>query len=169
METTISDIAAEAHISLGLAYRYFADKEAILVELVKETIPPDSTGLQTLAASPGTASDRLATLIARILGARGARESLEAHQLLVQALEADAMPTELRELLAQRYRQLLEAMRQLIVEGQAEGSIAGGDPDQLLAVLSACLDGLTRWALRDPAQFRAYVPDAQIVRRLFQL
>src|SRR5205814_4964447 len=31
-----------------------------------------------------------------------------------------------------------------------------------------CLDGLTRWALRDPEQFRTYVPDAQIVLRLFQ-
>jgi len=29
MEATITDIAAEAQISLGLAYRYFADKEAI--------------------------------------------------------------------------------------------------------------------------------------------
>jgi hypothetical protein len=59
-------------------------------------------------------------------------------------------------------------MRQLIVEGQADGSVASGDPDQLVAVLGACLDGLTRWALRDPDQFRACVPDAQIVLRLFQ-
>ncbi|MGZ3639543.1 MAG: helix-turn-helix domain-containing protein, partial [Ktedonobacterales bacterium] len=34
MAATITDIAAEAQISLGLAYRYFADKEAILSELV---------------------------------------------------------------------------------------------------------------------------------------
>ena len=42
MEATITDIAAEAQISLGLAYRYFADKEAIFSELVKQTVPDDS-------------------------------------------------------------------------------------------------------------------------------
>jgi len=91
-----------------------------------------------------------------------------AHQLLHHALDADALPEEIRELLSKRYHMLLATMRQLIVEGQAEGSVAPGDPDQLVAVMSACLDGLTRWALRDPEQFRTYVPDAQIVLRLFQ-
>jgi len=139
MAATITDIAAEAQISLGLAYRYFADKEAILSELVKQTVPDDSGGFQRLMEMPGTPGERLATLIASIVGARGQREPLEAHQLLHQALDAGVMP-----------------------------EVAPGDPDQLVAVMSACLDGLTRWALRDPEQFRTYVPDAQIVLRLFK-
>nr|HET6903476.1 TetR family transcriptional regulator [Ktedonobacteraceae bacterium] len=168
MEATIMDIAAEAQISLGLAYRYFADKEEIFSELVKQTVPDDSVGLQKLVEMPETAGERLATLISSIVGARGQREPLEAHQLLHHALDADALPEEIRQLLSKRYHMLLAVMRQLIVEGQAEGSVASGDPDQLVAVMSACLDGLTRWALRDPEQFRTYVPDAQIVLRLFQ-
>ena len=168
MEATITDIAAEAQISLGLAYRYFADKEAIFSELVKQTVPDDSAEFQKLVEMPGTPGERLATLISNIVGARGQRESLEAHQLLTHALDADAMPEEIRELLGKRYHMLLAAMRQLIVEGQATGEVAPGDPDQLVAVVSACLDGLTRWALRDPEQFRTSVPDAQIILRLFQ-
>jgi AcrR family transcriptional regulator len=168
MEATITDIAAEAQMSLGLAYRYFADKEAIFSELIKQTVPDDSAGFQKLVEMPGTAGERLATLISNILGARGQREPLEAHQLLLHALDADAMPEETRELLGKRYHMLLVTMRQLIVEGQAEGSVALSDPDQLVAVMSACLDGLTRWALRDPEQFRTYVPDARLVLRLFQ-
>ena len=168
MEATIADIAAEAHISLGLAYRYFADKEAIFSELVKQTVPDDATGFQKLVEMPGTPGKRLATLLSSIVGARGQREALEAHQLLQHALDADAMPDELRELLSKRYHLLLMTMRQLIAEGQATGEIAPGDPDQLVAVMSACIDGLTRWALRDPEQFRAYVPDAQIILRLVQ-
>src|SRR5215472_13250928 len=167
MEATITDIAAEAKISLGLAYRYFADKEAILSELVKQTIPDDSAGFQKLVDMPGTPGERLAALISRIVGVRGQREPLEAHQLLHQALDAGVMPEEIRELLSKRYHMLLATMRQLIVEGQATGEVAPGDPDQLVAVVSACLDGLTRWALRDPEQFRTFVPDAQIVLRLF--
>src|SRR5579885_969224 len=78
MAATIADIAAEAQISLGLAYRYFTDKEAILAELVKQTIPDDSAGFQQLLEMPGTAGERLAMLISRIVGARGQREPLEA-------------------------------------------------------------------------------------------
>lgn len=168
MEATITDIAAEAQISLGLAYRYFADKEAILSELVKQTAPDNPVEFQKLVEMPGTAGERLAQLISGIVGARGHREPLEAHQLLQHALDAGVMPEGMREALGKRYQMLLAAMRQLIVEGQAEGSVAPGDPDQLVAVMSACLDGLTRWALRDPEQFRAYVPDARIILRLFQ-
>jgi AcrR family transcriptional regulator len=87
MAATITDIAAEAQISLGLAYRYFADKEAILSELVKQTVPDDPAGFQNLMKMPGT-PERLATLIASIVGARGQREPLEAHQLLHHALDA---------------------------------------------------------------------------------
>jgi hypothetical protein len=116
----------------------------------------------------GTAGEQLNTLISSILGARGQREPLEAHQLIQHALDANALSEEMRELLGKRYQLLLTTMRQLIVEAQAEGSVAPGDPDQLVAVMSACLDGLTRWALREPEQFRTFVPDAQIILRLFQ-
>jgi AcrR family transcriptional regulator len=162
------DIAAEAQISIGLAYRYFADKETIFAELIKQTVPEDSSEFQRLVEMPETPGKRLATLISNIIGARGQREAIEAHQLLTHALAADAMPENTRELLSKRYHMLLAAMRQLIVEGQATGEVAQGDPDQLVAVMSACLDGLTRWALRDPEQFRTYVPDAGIILRLFQ-
>ncbi|GLV55494.1 TetR family transcriptional regulator [Dictyobacter sp. S3.2.2.5] len=166
MDATITDIAAEAQISLGLAYRYFDDKEAIFCELIKQTIPDNPAEFQKLVEMPGTPGERLAALISGIVGARGQREPLEAHQLLQHALETGAMPEEVRQLLGKRYQTLLAAMRQLIVEGQASGEVAPGDPDQLVAVMGACLDGLTRWALRDPEQFRAYVPDARIILRL---
>lgn len=95
MAATITDIAAEAQISLGLAYRYFADKEAIFSELVKQTIPADPAGFQRLLEMPGTPGKRLAVLISSIVAARGHRESLEAHQLLIHALQAEALPDEL--------------------------------------------------------------------------
>jgi hypothetical protein len=78
------------------------------------------------------------------------------------------MTDDVRELLGKRYQMLLDTLRQLIVEGQASGEVAPGDPDHLVAIMTACLDGLTRWAVRDPEQFSTYVPDAEIVLRLFK-
>ena len=116
---------------------------------------------------PGTPGKRLAVLISSIVASRGRREPLEVYQLLNHALDAGALAEDLRESLGKRYQMLLDTMRQLIVEGQATGEVAPGDPDQLVAIVSACLDGLTRWAMRDPEQFSTYVPDAQIVMRIF--
>ncbi len=143
MEATITDIATEAQISIGLAYRYFADKEAIFSELVKQTIPADSAGFQRLLEMPGTPGERLAVLISSIVAARGHREPLEAHQLLNHALHAEAMPDDVRELLGRRYQMLLDTMRQLIVEGQATGEVAPGDPDQLPGPIGGCRERLS--------------------------
>ncbi|MBE3558992.1 MAG: TetR/AcrR family transcriptional regulator [Ktedonobacteraceae bacterium] len=169
METTIMDIASEAGISLGLAYRYFADKEAIFSELIRQTTPDISAGLQQLLEMPATPGKRLALLISSIVTAQGRRETLEAYQILNHALHSGTMPDDVRELLGKRYQTLLETMRQLIIEAQATGEVAPGNPDQLVAIVSACLDGLTRWAVQNPEQFRTYVPDAEIVLRLFKL
>src|SRR5690349_7007883 len=87
MAATIADIAADAQISPGLAYRYFADKEALLSELITQIVPVDAVAFHTPLEAPGTGGDRLATLISTIVGARGQREAREAHQLLQHALE----------------------------------------------------------------------------------
>jgi len=170
MEATIADIAAEAKISLGLAYRYFADKEAIFSELVKQSVPADAPGIQELLEAPGTPGKRLAVLISGIIAARRKRELLEFHQVLYHAFHAGAMPDDdVRELLGKRYQMLTNTIRQLIIEAQATGEVAPGDPDQLVAVVGACLDGITRWAVQDPEQFNTYVPDAEIFLRLLKL
>jgi AcrR family transcriptional regulator len=167
MAATITDIAAEAQISLGLAYRYFADKEAIIAALVKQIIP-DVEVQQHVSELPGTPGQRLAFLISQVVTTRGRREHVEVFQLLNHALYAGAIPDDLRELIGRRYQMLLDTLRQLIVEGQASGEVVQGDPDQLVAILMACLDGLTRWAVQDPEQYNAYMPDAEIILRLLK-
>lgn len=59
--TTMRDIAAEAEVSLGLAYRYFARKEDLAVELYRGM----STHLRDLAAGlhGGTVADRFTFLM----------------------------------------------------------------------------------------------------------
>jgi AcrR family transcriptional regulator len=167
MTATITDIAAEAQISLGLAYRYFADKEAIISALVKQIVPDGETQPHVLEV-PGTPGERLAVLISGIVTSRRHREHVEVFQVLNHALQAGAMPDDMRELLGRHYQILLNTMKQLIVEGQATGEVAPGDPDQLVAIVMACLDGLTRWAVQDPEQYKTYVPDAEIILRLLK-
>jgi len=79
--------------------RYFADKEALFSELIKQTVSGDSAGFQNWCRCLDKQENVLPTLISSIVVARRQREALEAHRLLNHALDAGAMPEEMRELL----------------------------------------------------------------------
>jgi hypothetical protein len=59
-------------------------------------------------------------------------DHLEIFQLLDQVLSSDAAPDDFAELIRRHRESFLAQLRQLIVEGQATGEVAAGDPDQLL-------------------------------------
>src|SRR5690242_1291690 len=66
MGATMADIAAAARVSQGLAYRYFANKEAIINALVEESMQ-SSPEFSNILDIPGTPGERLAFIISRLL------------------------------------------------------------------------------------------------------
>jgi AcrR family transcriptional regulator len=165
MGATMAEIAAAAKVSQGLAYRYFANKEAIINALIEEGINSDPQFL-TLREMPGTPGERLARLISGFLQAR--RESPEFFMLFYQMLSDETASESLREKISKRGLAIQGLFRQLIVEGQATGEIAQGDPDQLVTALMVYLDGLTRLAVYNPEQFSKHFPDAEIILRILK-
>src|SRR6266487_1667787 len=87
-------------------------------------------------------------------------------ELLDQVLSSDKPPDDFAELIRQRRESFLAEFRQLIVEGQATGEVAAGDPDQLLIAITASLEGLVRFGLHHPEQFHRLCPDASILLRM---
>jgi AcrR family transcriptional regulator len=163
---TIADVAAEAEISQGLAYRYFSSKEALFQALAEHTMQSILTVVQRIMERPGTPGERLEFLISRIV--KGRREQREIFQLFDQVFSEEAAPDEVREI-ARRQGQALQGMvRQLIVEGQATGEVAADDPDQLITVIFACLRGLVMLALRNPERFNQHMPDATLIMRILK-
>jgi AcrR family transcriptional regulator len=163
---SISDIAEAAGVSQGLAYRYFASKEEIYYALVAQAMQGGLPEAEVARMTSGSPWERLEALLSRIVNARRAHP--EFFQLLYHVLGDDAAPAELRAQMNERGTFLANELHKLIVEGQATGEIAQGDPYQLVVALLAYLDGLTRFSLYDPQQFKEHFPEAGIVMRLFR-
>ena len=166
MAATMAEIAAAAEVSQGLAYRYFANKEEIFNTLLEETTQSGLAAMPHILEMQGTPGKRLDFLISRAW--EGRREHPEFFQLFYQMISDETMPDNLRELITRQGQSYQEAMRQLIVEGQATGEVAAGDPDQLVTVILASLDGLSRRALYYPEQFKENFPDAEIILRILR-
>ena len=165
MAATMTDVAAAAGVSQGLAYRYFSDKDDLVRALVGEAVQQAGAGGSPLAW-PGSAAERLRRLVTRLVEARRAEPELF---LLFQHVASDpGTPPDLLELIQARGRAVTQAMRQLVTEARADGEAASDDPDQLVTAVMACLDGLGRFAL-GPGQAAGSFPGAEIIIRMLQL
>jgi hypothetical protein len=60
----------------------------------------------------------------------------------------------------------VNVLRQLIVEAQATGEAAPDDPDELVCAFFACLEGLSRSALRQREHGGVHFPEPGIVLRM---
>ncbi|MDG7009082.1 MAG: TetR/AcrR family transcriptional regulator [Nitrososphaerota archaeon] len=163
---TISDIATEAGVSQGLAYRYFPSKEAIFLSLLKQ-MTRSSEELELIVQNiPGTAGERLHRIVSSMVERRGTDP--EFYQFYSQAMANDTLPPEVRKRMNAQGLHIHEILRRLIVEGQATGEIAKDDPDELLQAITACLDGLTRMAPPSLKRSGDHIPNARIFLRMLR-
>ncbi len=190
VEASIAEVAAAADVSYGLVYRYFASKEALLLELVEKVLSDSLRALERALEMPGTPGERLRLLLTQIVnGVREhpefillvqqmlgeeaehahPREPGQAYQLAIQqALHHEVAHDHLRKLAQEQSRTYRTVLKQLVVEGQAAGEIANDDPDQLVAAVTACVAGLSRAAIwQAPEQFQNTFPDVDIILRMF--
>jgi AcrR family transcriptional regulator len=163
---TMAEVAAEADVSYGLVYRYFSSKEAIFKALVEQMLQSGTLRVQNLLGQPGTPGERLTFLITKILEVR--RERSDAFLLFQHVMSDETMADDLRKRLRERGQAYYDGMRQLIVEAQASGEVVASDPDQLVVALLAYLDGLSRFAVREPEMLKQHFPDPEIVLRMLK-
>ena len=162
---TMADIAEKAQISQGLAYHYFKSKEEIFAILIKQVAEAGGGPAQRVSQIQGTPGTRLALLISNIL--EGIRQSPGMSQIMYNALEDEATPSDLKAVIQRNGKGIQDAMRQLIVEGQATGEIVSDDPDQLMVALLTCFNGLMKRAtMLDPNDAESHFPDAKIILRM---
>jgi AcrR family transcriptional regulator len=160
---TVADIAKEARVSQGLAYRYFPSKDAIFHTLLRQML--QSREVDKFSDESGkTPRERLERFVSETIRLR--QEHPEFYRFLFQALSDQKLPKDIHDKLTAHGHEIREVLRRLIVEGQANGEVSKGGPDQLVDAILACLEGLSmRLAYSDPST-KVELPDAGIILRL---
>lgn len=148
--TTMADIAAEAGISDGLAYRYFAGKDEIIRAVVDQEAQRDAP-----SAVEAVGSDDVATILALLLRTSFRRFEMAGRDLRLrlrfrswaEALDND----DVRAQVIKRWRHLLDAEERLWATAQQQGLIpADLDVRAVVRVMQAIHDGLDVQWLLDP-------------------
>ncbi len=161
-QATMADIAKQANISQGLAYRYFEGKEIIFLEILDRV--EQEGHLAYFLQDGNSPKERLRNLITRLLDPGSV--DMAFYQVAMQMFRSKGLPESLQPRTQDLVMQFREVIKQLIVEGQANKEFVVGDPEQLTIATLAMMNGLTLFGLRNQEQIMRHFPDASIVMRI---
>jgi AcrR family transcriptional regulator len=137
--TKMSMIAAEAGISHGLLYHYFASKEELFTTLVERAMIASDEAIHSVYELPGTPIDKIRALTLDMLDEGGTDYFLLIHQ----ARTSDGVPEKVVELM-KRYSmdKYVKQLQDLFREGQEVGELVDGDLDEMISSYLSVLSGL---------------------------
>lgn len=157
----ISEIASEAGLSHGLVYHYFQNKEAILTELVDQTIGQLDSDME---ASEARAVDRIAAVITR------QRAEIDKPtspiRLVVAAALQGSLPEATKVQLQGHFARFAECQQAWIAEAQAKGDVDDAVPaDQIVRTISFLLRGMCV-RVHGETQLPLPLPDTRAILQL---
>ena len=142
----IERIMKEADVSARTFYRYFADKDELLLALMRDEMARSSLHLAAAVAAAERPVDKVAIWISAVIGAASdPRRSARARLFSAQQPLTRKYPNELAEGVA-----LLTApLRAALAEGIASGDFKWADPDRDTALIYSLTGGEMSEALAD--------------------
>ncbi len=163
----IADIAAAGEMSQGLIFRYFASKEEVFAAVVEDALQSTIGLAQAALQQPCSPLEKLRWLLQIYLP--GMWYKPEYALVILNALNSEATPQEVRELALEQSKRSLQLYRQLIVEGQEAGEVVQGDPAMLTPAFAACIQGLSSGVLHLPRALGIDgPPDSEIVLKILK-
>ncbi|WP_405779971.1 TetR/AcrR family transcriptional regulator [Streptomyces sp. NBC_00859] len=180
-QTSMPDIAAEAGVSVGAPYRYFAGKEELILEIAGDAFRVMFDPVERLVGEAGdvTVADLVAAAVDPVSGevaVDGTGRAVPVDELLrcaVQAWGELLRHQGLREQAGAGFERVRERIADALRAGRRAGTVpAGLDPDRGARVVMALLHGFvlqyTAFGLDDPAGFahdvRVVLSDAGVLR-----
>jgi AcrR family transcriptional regulator len=162
---TMEELAREAGVSQGLAYRYFRSKEALFQAMIDDSLRAATPWMSRVGQLPGGPREKLETIISSLLDRR--RQNPEFYRFFFRALSEGKIRGRAGSAMRQRFGDFQAAIRNLILAGQRAGEIPPDDPDELELALIGCIQGIWRGMSQDSGSVAPpVIPRAEIVMRI---
>jgi len=151
---SMREIAAEADLSPGNLYHYFAGKVEILYFCQDRALDRMQAALKTARESGAPAVEQMSAVIhAHVNCMLDELEGSTAH------LQVEALPDELRSRIIAKRDRYEQAIRRLIEAGIESGEFAACDPTLITRAVLGALNWTTRWFRPDGRYAAAQVGD----------
>lgn len=138
--TSLEAVAASLGISKPTIYHYLGNKDQVLLECVSFGLDQLLQAAETARRQPGTGIERLRSFLRRY-----AEINMGDFGRCVIRTGEEALSEESRQRFRALKKQIDRAMRKLIEEGIADGSVAPVDPKLLAFTLAGALNWPARW------------------------
>jgi AcrR family transcriptional regulator len=141
-DTSIQDIAKQAGISSGLMYHYYKSKDDLFTELVEMIAQSAADSTQILFDSDLSPAEKIQTFSKDVIESIVEGDELSQYYLLMihYILVVDLLQK--AEEIRETSTRPLEFVKRTIVEGQALGEVKPGDPDEMVVMYLAAIQGL---------------------------
>lgn len=139
-QTSLDDVAAQLGVSKPTIYHYLGNKDQVLLECVTIGLSQLLAAAESARQLSGTGADRLTSFLRRY-----AEVNMDDFGRCVIRTSEEALAPDSRQQFRALKRKIDEALRSLIEEAMADGSVAPGDPRMLGFALAGALNWPARW------------------------
>jgi AcrR family transcriptional regulator len=145
--TSLDDVAASLGVSKPTIYHYLGNKDQVLLECVTRGVEQLREAVDAAHAMPGTGLDRLRSFLTRY-----AEINMDDFGRCVIRTADEALSVASRARFRALKREIDQAMRRLIAEGVADGSIVAQDVRLTAFTLAGALNWPAHWHHPDGGQ-----------------
>ncbi|REB08001.1 TetR/AcrR family transcriptional regulator [Sporosarcina sp. BI001-red] len=143
----ISDITSNAKLSHGLFYHYFASKEELYIEVIRDILYDFVELVEQATEFEMTALSKMEWLT-DATHSGSIREGVYRHILVLQALYSDHLNELAKQEIVALYKEAVDGIGSIIKTGQEEGDFIEGDPEELATYHLSLAHGLLLWNAR---------------------
>lgn len=164
--TKLRDIAEAAGMAQGLMYHYYASKDSIYQELILDALDKMNAAVYQLRDMNAPPDQKIGMAVEKIMETiRDSEDFVQTCSLIAGAAGAETFPPDVKEQMDVKRQVPYEVISQILAQGQLEGTIRGGDPQQLAILFWTVINGLAIYrAVRSES---APMPDCTLVTEMF--
>lgn len=138
--TSLDDVAEDLKVTKPTIYHYFGNKDDILFECVRSGLAAILDQTAHVAAQGGSGAERL-----RAMATEYARVMTQDFGMCVTRTPDAALSEESRARFRTLKREIDQAVRRVVAEGMADGSLRQGDVRLVTFTLTGALNWIGRW------------------------